>query len=196
MLEALLLDDAFLTALDLIDLELTSRVARAGCPHCGAALHRADFPRKPRGGSLGPSVQRFDRRCSLCCAREGCRRRATPPSVRFLGRRVYAGAVVIVAGIVAQAIGTAREVRRATGVPVRTVRRWAAWWHGVFVRTHVFMELRARLQDTLVVAELPGVIFGSLTGEVADRIRRMLILLAPLTTASLAGCAAYLRGIA
>jgi hypothetical protein len=48
---------------------------------------------------MGRAAESFDRRFSLCCGREGCRRRATPPSVRFLGRRVYVGAVVIVASV-------------------------------------------------------------------------------------------------
>ncbi|HRZ54915.1 MAG TPA: hypothetical protein P5525_05600 [Candidatus Paceibacterota bacterium] len=38
---------------------------------------------------------RWQVRFSLCCGKEGCRRRNTPPSVRFLGRWVYAGLVVI-----------------------------------------------------------------------------------------------------
>jgi hypothetical protein len=72
-------------------------VRAAGCPYCGAALHAGDYPRKPRGvprSLLGPA---YERRLSLCCSREGCRRRVTPPSVRFFGRRVYLGALVVLA---------------------------------------------------------------------------------------------------
>src|SRR5262245_40518516 len=82
-----------------LDRETTARLAAAGCPPCGGALHRSDYPRKPSGALIAPEgegdmcVTRF----SLCCAREGCRKRATPPSLRFLGRRVYLGVVVIVA---------------------------------------------------------------------------------------------------
>ena len=34
-------------------------------------------------------------RFNICCDRACCRKRMTPPSVRFLGRKVYLGAVVI-----------------------------------------------------------------------------------------------------
>lgn len=37
----------------------------------------------------------YRKRLSFCCARPGCRRRVTPPSVRFLGRRLYVAAVVV-----------------------------------------------------------------------------------------------------
>src|ERR1700726_3419348 len=50
---------------------------------------RGHINRKPRGGP------QWDRRYSFCCAEEDCRRRLTPESVRFLGRRVYAGLVVV-----------------------------------------------------------------------------------------------------
>ena len=52
----------------------------AGCPRCGGALHRATYPRKPHG--LAPALRADARRFSFCCA--VCRRRVTPPSVRFL----------------------------------------------------------------------------------------------------------------
>ena len=68
-----------------IDADLAEQVWIEGCMHCGGALHRADYPRKARG------VNVESRRHSFCCAREECRRRETPGSVRFLGRKVYAG---------------------------------------------------------------------------------------------------------
>jgi hypothetical protein len=66
-----------------------AEAARAGrCALCGGALHSACYPRKPRGRPcrLGPE---HDRRFSFCCAVDSCRSRATPPSLRFLGRKVH-----------------------------------------------------------------------------------------------------------
>ena len=40
--------------------------------------------------------------CSFCCDREGCRKRVTPPSVRFLGRKVYLHAVIILVAAMRQ----------------------------------------------------------------------------------------------
>ena len=39
-------------------------------------------------------------RLSFCCDRDGCRKRVTPPSVRFLGRKVFlAVAVILISAI-------------------------------------------------------------------------------------------------
>lgn len=53
-----------------------------GCQRCAGALHRADWPRKPRGLPEGITGSI---RLGLCCAEEGCRRRTTPASLRFSG---------------------------------------------------------------------------------------------------------------
>lgn len=72
-----------------VDEAVTLRGAAEGCPVCDGPLHRSDHDRKPRGALVAPAGEAFARRFSLCCARESCRKRAMPPSVRFLGRRVY-----------------------------------------------------------------------------------------------------------
>jgi len=84
-----------LLALLLFDRDLAEGYRLEGCP-CGGSLHRAAYVRKPRGVPWG-LPEGFCIRESFCCSREGCRRRLTPPSLRFLGRRVYLGAVVVVA---------------------------------------------------------------------------------------------------
>ena len=122
----------FFEGLTAVDETIVARVAAAACPFCGGPLHRGDYPRKPRGGLVAVAAEAFRRRFSLCCGREGCRRRATPPSVRFLGRRVYVAAVVIVASVVALAAATASAVRRVTGIAPRTARRWLQQWRGPF----------------------------------------------------------------
>ena len=75
--------------LEKVDVDLAQEVCQQGCVYCGGKLHRADYKRKPRGGP------EWDRRYSFCCAEEDCRRRRMPESVRFMGRRVYAGLVVV-----------------------------------------------------------------------------------------------------
>lgn len=128
----------------------------------------------------------------MCCGREGCRRRATPPSLRFLGRRVYLGVVVIVASLVAQWLGTAEASRPVTGVPARTTRRWVGWWRGPFIETEVFLAVRARLVG-LAIGELPASIIAKLAGTWPQRVRAALELLAPLTTGSLPAGSPFLR---
>src|SRR5208337_1429585 len=69
-----------------VDRDLADACRTEGCA-CGGRRHMARYARKPRGRPcrLGPE---HDQRFSFCCAVDGCRSRATPPSLRFLGRRV------------------------------------------------------------------------------------------------------------
>jgi hypothetical protein len=177
------------------DAAITGRVQAAGCPVCKGRLHRGDYDRKPRGGLIAAEGQDFVRRFSLCCAEDGCRKRATPPSLRFLGRRVYLGAVVILAAVVAQALGVAGAIRKATGVPERTTRRWLGWWRGPFLDTAVFVAIRARLVG-VDVGQVPRSILERLPGSVAEQVGTMLELLAPVTTGSVPDGARFLRDMA
>src|SRR5262245_34120147 len=90
----------FFERLQAADAQIAANVAGAGCEACGGRLHRGDYRRKPRGAVLAAAGEEFVVRFSFCCARDGCRQRATPPSLRFLGRRVYLGAAVVGASIV------------------------------------------------------------------------------------------------
>jgi len=56
---------------------------------------------------------------------------------------VYVEAVVLLASAVAQLARVPREARAATGVPVRTLRRWGTWWSETFARTSTWIALRA-----------------------------------------------------
>ena len=86
-------DSRFFSTLTKFDDDLRCRSAGSGVT-CGGRLDSARYPRKPRGGPAGLGAE-YEWRLSFCCAREGCRRRVTPPSVRYLGRRVYLGVVVV-----------------------------------------------------------------------------------------------------
>jgi len=182
----------FFAALEREDLEITERVAAARCPICMGRLDRSDYDRKPRGALIAPEGEGVLLRFSLCCAREGCRKRATPPSLRFLGRRVYLGVVVIVAAIVAQAIEVA-QAQRVTGVPARTAQRWLGWWCGPFVTTEVFVAVCARLVGVAVDA-LPTSIVEKLPGSLTEKVRTMVELPAPLTTITVPDGSRFLRG--
>ena len=62
-----------------------------------------------------------------CCNQEGCRKRVTPPSVRFLGRKVYFAAVIILVAAMRQGPTPRRvqELRRLFGdLDARTIARW------------------------------------------------------------------------
>jgi hypothetical protein len=182
----------FFAMLEQHDEAIAERVAAEGCARCGGPLHRGDYERKPRGGLLAPASEAFSVRFSLCCGREGCRKRATPPSLRFLGRRVYVGAVVIAASILARLRKATGAIRRATGVPARTVRRWVGWWQGPFLSTEVLVATRARLVG-VEVEQLPTSIVDRLEGTGPQRMQTLLALLAPLTTDSVPRGSRFVR---
>src|SRR5258708_8521579 len=106
MINPIELASEFFEGLTTIDAAIVARAAEEPCRDCGGPLYRGDYPRKPRGGLLAIAAEAFGRRFSLCCGRDGCRLRATPPSVRFLGRRMYVGAIVVLASAVALAAAT------------------------------------------------------------------------------------------
>ena len=127
--------------------------ARAGGCECSGPLYRADYARKPRGpGVLSLHQKRF----SLCCGVDGCRRRHTPRSVRFLGRRVWLGAVVVLGTAMLHGLNCRRvaELHRLLGVSVRTLRRWRRWWLEAFVKTRTWKELTGRVPG-VAVREVP-----------------------------------------
>ena len=112
--------------LEKVDQDLAEAIRVQGCIHCGGKLHSAKIQRKPRGLPEGtPWKTRF----SFCCDKEGCRRRATPPSVRFLGRKVYVGFVVVLLAAMRHGLSVARvaQLGKITGAHWRTVARWRAF---------------------------------------------------------------------
>jgi hypothetical protein len=81
----------------------------------------------------------------------------TPPSVRFLGRQVYLGAVVILVAAMRQG-PTPRRVRELTGlfrVDVRTIYRWRAFWNENFPKTTFWKLARARLIPVHPMVDFP-----------------------------------------
>jgi hypothetical protein len=196
MFDGIELGIEFFEGLIAIDAAILEKVAAEGCRDCGGPLYRGDYPRKPRGGMLAPAAEAFARRFSLCCGREGCRHRTTPPSIRFLGRRVYVGAVVVVASVIVLAAATARAAVRTTGIAARTSRRWLRWWRGPFTTSAPFVELSARLLPSVSRATLPTSILQRIPGAIEERLRRLLMWLAPITTTSAPDGSRFLRGVA
>lgn len=179
------LDAKFLAALGEIDASYAARVQEAGCERCGGVLDRAPYPRKPRG-ELGEAADSFASRLSFCCRCDGCRRRATPPSLRFLGRKVYIAVVVIVASVAGQSMALAERGRpnRVHDVPVRTVRRWLAWWQSVFAISRFWAEAKGFFATPVEERELPASLLARFGGATAAAVDKTLRLTAPITTES------------
>jgi hypothetical protein len=172
-------------ALGAMDAEYAAKVHRAGCAHCGGRLDRADYARKPRG-ELGEAASAFERRCSFCCREDGCRKRATPPSLRFLGRKVYVAVLVVLASAAgrAQRLEGGGRARRVLDVPVRTVRRWIDWWETVFALGAFFTEAKGFFATPIEVGELPASLLARFGSAGAEALGKMLRFIAPVTTSS------------
>lgn len=186
MCHALLQDPKFLSLLLRIDCEFAAQCRADGCP-CGGDLHRADYPRKPRGCPRSMRDE-YSSRLSFCCA--VCRKRATSLSVRFLGRRVYlALAVVLVSGSRTASTPTGVRLGAELGVARQTLQRWQAWWIEQFPLTPLWRATCARFMPCVDVLGFPGTLLERFTGSPANSLMRLLVFLSPVTLRS-AGAAA------
>src|SRR5262249_350209 len=133
MYQSLLSDASFHELLLAFDRDLADAARSAGCALCSGAVHSAHYWRKPRGRGCGVGKE-HDQRLSFCCAVDGCRSRATPPSLRFLGRKVYLATIVVLVSMMQHGVTEPRmrQLTEAVGVDRRTVMRWRLWWREDF----------------------------------------------------------------
>jgi hypothetical protein len=177
---ALLQDPKFLNLLLRIDVEFAAQRRADGC-RCGGDLHRADYPRKPRGC---PPSMRGDcsSRLSFCCA--VCRKRSTSLSVRFLGRRVYLGLALVLASASRTGSGptpTSVRVAAELGVARQTLQRWQTWWVEQFPLTPLWRATCARFMPPADVVRFPGALLERFEGSPAHSLMRFLVFLSPVT---------------
>jgi len=171
-------DPAFFHFLTRIDEEFASVTRLGRCPGCGGPLHVADYPRKPRGC---PAAVREDYswRLSFTCGR--CDGRATSPSVRFAGRRVYLAVVLMLASPPDGSSGHA--LCELLSIPAGTLKRWRTWWRKDFPSTPFWQSLRERFMPPVVTERLPQSLLERFDGaEMVDRLTQLLRLIAPLST--------------
>jgi hypothetical protein len=183
--QTLLGDATLYVLLQRMDADLAEQTRAAGCRACGAGvLHSAAYPRKPRGVAESLLPDGYSTRHSFCCAEEGCRKRTTPPSLRFLGRRVYVGAVVVLATAMRHGVTPTRaaKLRELIGASLRTLARWRRWWTEAFTAGPVWRELRGRLQHPVDERVLPRSLLSAFQGGEAEQLLALLHALLPLTT--------------
>jgi hypothetical protein len=174
----LLQDPNFFRLLLRIDEELAGELKARGC-ECGGVLHRANYPRKPRG-CLAEVRAQFESRWSFCCAR--CRKRSTAMSVRFLGRRVYLAVAVVLCSVRrVGSSGAAAPIARALSVPVRTLERWRHWWQEQFARTALWRGACGQFVPPVPVERMPAGLLERFTGTAVRSMCHFLGFLTPLT---------------
>lgn len=182
-----------------IDRELAGTVQARRCP-CGGPLHVGDYSRSPRGGPAA-LPEGYEKRFSFCCGKEGCRKRSTPPSVRFFGRRWYLAPVVVLLSALRHG-GTARRLatlrkwlgERGELLCRQTLERWHRWWLKVFPTTRTWSAKRDRLVLPVSVECLPQSLLERFEREQDDEeaaLTALLRFVSPVTTTS---CACSLMG--
>ena len=182
MYATLIADSRFHDLLLTCDRDLAEERQSQCCASCGSRLDVANYNRKPRGRplKLGPE---HNRRFSFCCRRDGCRGRATPPSLRFLGRRVYVAAIVVLIAILQSGASASRIERLAAVVPVPpcTIARWRRWWRDTFTATPFWQIARAQLMPPVEHERLPASLLERFTGDERDRLIAALRFIGPIT---------------
>lgn len=177
-------DARFWLVLFRIDQDIADQAQSAGCAHCRGPLHSADYLRKPRGVPANALSIETHYRLSFCCGREGCRKRRTPPSVRFLGRKVYLGAVVVLVTAMLQG-PTPRGMRKLGelfGADRRTISRWQRFWEEIFSRTKFWATAKGQFMPPADEDLPPGSLLNRFEGSsLEERLRALLLFLVPIT---------------
>jgi hypothetical protein len=147
-----------------IDQDLAAKARAAGCPRCGAKLHSATYPRKPRGVPEH-SKHYYERRFSFTCRRceiEAPQHRTTPPSARFLGRKVYLAMIVTLISAMRNGLTDGRLERLAETLRIdrRTVEHWRAWWLETFTATPFWRAKSSLFMPPVAPDHLPASLLG------------------------------------
>ena len=168
--------------LSAVDVDLGVRAKLMGCVYCGGVLHSARYPRKPRGLPEESATTAPTMRQSFCC--EQCRRRTTPPSVCFLGRRVYPGFLMVLLSAMRSGVTDSRmeELQSSVGATRRTLQRWRHWWREIFVQSPFWTIQQGLFMPPIEAVTLPkSLLERFLGGDACSRLVQCLKFLAPLS---------------
>jgi len=144
-----------------IDCHFSETVKDQRCPFCKGVLHQADYPRKPRA-PFKNIPEEYQKRHSLCCSCEKCRKRSLPPSCRFMGRKVYFWPVILIV----MALRQNKENSYSTGMLMRlfnisrnTLKRWFKFFKECFPQQPEWQQIRGLIPVNISNHEIPGRLF-------------------------------------
>jgi hypothetical protein len=180
--QTLLADPKFHERILDFDRDRAKACRAAGCPDCGGPLHAANYLRKLRGWLIALGEQ-HNLRFSFCCAVDGCRDRATPPSLRFLSRKVYLATIVTLISAMRNGLTERRlgKLAEAIGVDRRTVARWRSWWLATFTSTPLWRARSAGFMPPVERDHLPASLLSRFAGDAAEQLAGFLSFLGPIT---------------
>ena len=105
--------------------------------------------------------------------------------MRFLGRKVYLGVIVVLLTALHHGLTEARcrRLLEALEVPAQTLWRWRRWWREQFAQTPCWRALAGRFMPPLAVDQLPAALLERLAGSgLAERLVHLLVLISASTT--------------
>lgn len=162
------------------DQKNADEMEKAGCPHCGGNLHRHDRLRKAAGvpATLGDEHRM---RFGFRCGRRGCRKRMSPESARFQGRKLYVCVVVSVCTGMRFGLTVGGAKLTAIGVSRWTLGRWKDWWQKRVPKTSFWQEKMASFREPVETKRLPASLLLPRVGEdLETQLTWLLKFIAPL----------------
>jgi hypothetical protein len=181
-----LLNPSFHEGLLEIDRQTAQSIQEKGCCHCSGTLHQSNYPRA--GFGVLPTVAPlYVMRFSFSCA--NCRRRTTPPSIRFFGRRRYIFSIAILLCALQLSPSESRCARLVKyfrcHVSLSTWHRWRAWWRDTFPLTPFWHIEKARLAKPINPEGFPAELLRRFSAHgLSGRLQKLLSFLSPLSVSS------------
>lgn len=113
--------------------------------------------------------------------------------MRYLGRKVYLGAVVVLATAMQHGPTPSRaaQLQRLFGVSLRTLARWREWWRTAFAQSPFWKRARGLLGRPVSESALPLSLLESFIGDEETQVVALLRLLLPISSSSARGAMAF-----
>ena len=177
-------EPSFFSFLLEIDRSTAIEAQKKSCAHCGGKLDRANFTRSGLG-LPGTGDEEFLVRFSLCCRNDGCRKRLTPESVRFLRGVSYAALIIVLLAALNNGPDAADGKKLAAMLKVsrQTVQRWIRWWRDHVISSPFWRVRRGNFMPSLLEENLPHSLIEYYKGMIVDgrdALVALLIFLGPL----------------
>jgi hypothetical protein len=109
--------------------------------------------------------------------------------VRFLGRKVYVGVVVVLVSAMMHGLseGRVKRLRHALEIDRRTLGRWREWWIRTFVQGDFWSGERGRLRHPVAKEKMPLGLVEAFGAWRREGLVNLLRFLSPITTSSCRG---------
>lgn len=126
-----------------LDQEAAKRAKEKRCPICGGQLDAAKYSRVINGIEEMPNKHEL-LVFSMCCRH--CRKRVTPPTLRFSGRKQHTKGVMLLAHVLKRGATQRRiiELSKLLGASERTIRGWIRLWRAKVGDSSWWRDLKSR----------------------------------------------------